>query len=763
MDKIEIFYNKNLLNRDKEREITIGELLDFFNDCIIEICDSYYEITKYESNQIEIISTNQTCIKEKEKEILKLILKNRDIFYFKFYFDKFGFTDEFKIKKKEIINYVFSNFIVKGLKTIIHNKKKIDHCRSRELILSDDWSEFLELYLSQEIIKITQLEIWIRDIITELIKKTNAKNDFKEFEKIFNIFLKNKSLSSFEKSQCLFSDSTNHMFDSFQIYKWYYQFFLQFKSENNNNNNDEKAIRLPKPMFQIQTKDEIDFLINNVYKYIDGNSDDYLYQKLDFKNCEMVNYFIEKGKDIGKDLTHYHKEFLTILFNRSLAQCNIEMIKKVTSNDFEFEIYIPLQYHDSISKAQVIELINYLNSIKFHCFKSTQVYSVFSSIMHLYKKVNLTSNDIKINFDCMPYRSSTLLVLVPSFNFELLNFILENTFTFNSVHIQNALSVCPIHKHTNYRGISKHYIIYEKCIIILIKRFEKCDIKCLSDIINPLYLNLLLSTQLDKIPMTNQEGNNYLKENINNLKNIFTTSGLEINVTLSHVIQWLKLKSTSFIAFFKKFFYFLENNELGQQMISYFSLDTILNLETSELFSKVRKLFFKYQCKNFRINLEFLIHYNFYDLVVEQIIENETKKRRSIPLNENISLIMQSSIPIQVFQRIPFNSFCTNTVSLDKLISSLIDLSIKYNRVDIFKYLLSSFENENLLFDYFPILDNLKIDFLEYFLVEKNNLLVKLMKINLPYNFSKLKENETCVDLLSKYLPTDYRIKERFQ
>ncbi|KAM9953048.1 hypothetical protein ACTFIR_008106 [Dictyostelium discoideum] len=748
---MEFYYNKDILNRDIERNLTAKELQDYFNEGLFYIITKdYYEITNDEIKQIEIISNNKLSIKENEKEILKLILKNRNSNCFKFYFEKFGFTDEFDIEKNGIIiDYIFWNLNIKGLNKIIEKGflKKVSLSTVGEINLSNDSIEFLELFLSQrKAISINKnIDTWFKDIFSKIIIKAKLENDYTDLNKFQKIISNTDSLSNSYKIDIISNYRSSHLIDDFNIFKWFHQLFLQFGFK-----------KPPNHSFKINSREQVDFLIEKVYKEFDD-----IYFRINFENYELVNYFIEKGKQVGKDFTQFQTDLLSSLFDRSLEKYDIETLKIISSLSLKFRSDSLLKFNEPLSKIQIIELINFLNSIEFNCFKKPIFYSLFYNLINLCKNNGLTSLDVKIDFNCIPNDSLKIFITALTYSDTVLEFILNSKFTLYLKNFEKEITQNPIRNHAYYRGIIDHHLLYENNIKLLISKLKPNELIYFSSAINSLYLNLLFSTQSNhNKSMSEVEGNNYLKENLNNLENLFILNGIEINVTLSHVTRWLMLKSKSFNAYFQKFNSFLENKELCNEMVIHFSFNTILNSETSELFSKIRKLFFKYKSKNFKENLEFLLHYKYYDLVIEQIIQYEKKSKRSSFLG-TMATIMPSSLPIEEFQKIPLETIC-NDIPLSEFISKLIDLSIKFDRFDIFKYLLSSHDSQNLLFDHFPILDKLKIEFLEFFLIHKNDLFVKHMETHLPYNFSKLKQNEICVNLLSKYLPSHYQMKEFF-
>ncbi|KAM9963171.1 hypothetical protein ACTFIW_006394 [Dictyostelium discoideum] len=750
---MELYYNKNILNRDIERNLTVKELQDYFNEGLLYIITKdYYEITNDEIKQIEIISNNKLSIKENEKEILKLLLKNRNSNCFKFYFEKFGFTDEFDIEKNGvIIDYIFWNLNIKGLKKIIEKGflKKVSLSTVGEINLSNDSIEFLELFLSQRkaIPIIKNIDTWFKDIFSKIIIMAKLENDYTDLNKFQKIISNTDSLSNSYKIDIISNYRSSQLIDDFNIFKWFHQLFLQFEIK-----------KPPNHSFIINSREQVDFLIEKVYKEFDD-----IYYRINFENYELVNYFIEKGKQVGKDFTQFQTDLLSSLFDRSLEKYDIETLKIISSLGLKFRSDSLLKFNEPLSKIQIIELINFLNSIEFNCFKKPIFYSLFYNLIKLCKNNGLTSLDVKINFNCIPNDSLKIFITALTHSDTVLEFILNSKFTLYLKDFEKEITQNPIRNHAwYYRGIIDHHLLYENNIKLLISKLKSNELIYFSSAINSLYLNLLFSTQSNhnKSLLSEVEGNNYLKENLNNLENLFILNGIEINVTPSHVTRWLMLKSKSFNAYFQKFNSFLENKELCNEMVIHFSFNTILNSETSELFSKIRKLFFKYKSKKFKENLEFLLHYKYYDLVIEQIIQYEKKSKRSSFLG-TVATIMPSSLPIEEFQKIPLETIC-NDIPLSKFISKLIDLSIKFDRFDIFKYLLSSHDSQNLLFDHFPILDKLKIEFLEFFLIHKNDLFVKHMETHLPYNFSKLKQNEICVNLLSKYLPSHYQMKEFF-
>ncbi|KAM9982726.1 hypothetical protein ACTFIZ_007271 [Dictyostelium cf. discoideum] len=760
---MELFYNKNILNRDIERKLTTKEVQDYFNEGLLYIIyKDYYEITNDEIKQIEIILNNKVSIKEIEKEILKLILKNRNSNCFKFYFDEFGFTDEFDIEKnRKIIDYIFWNLNIKGLKKIIEIGllKKYSLSTVGEINLSNDWSEFLELFLSQKKVVVPPPSLsssdnnigkWFKDIFSKNIIKAKLENDYTDLNKFQKIISNTDSLSINYKRDIISNHHSLQLIDNFEIFKWFYQLFLQFEFNKPPNHF----------LFIINSIDQVDFLVEKVYKEYDD-----INFKINFENYQLVNYFIEKGNQVGKDFTQFQTDLFSSLFDRSLEKCDIETLKIISSLGLKFRSDSLLKFNEPLSKNQIIELINFLNSIEYKCFKKPISYSFFYNLINLCKNNDLNGSDVKINFNCIPNDSLTIFITALTYSDTVLEFILNSKFTLYLNNFEKQLKQNPIRNHSYYKGIIDHHILYENNIKILIKKFKSNELILISNVINSLYLNLLFSTQLNhNKSMSEIQGNNYLKENINNLEKLFILNAIEINVTLPHVKRWLMLKSKCFSAYFQKFDSFFENKELCNEMVIHFSFNTILNSETSELFSKIRKLFFKYKSKNFKDNLEFLLHYKYYDLVIEQIIQYETNPKRSSSSSSflvTMFIIMPSSLPIEEFQKIPLETICKN-IPFSELISKLIDLSIKFDRIDIFKYLLSSFDNQNLLFDHFPILDKSKIQFLEFFLIYKNDLFVKHMETHLPYNFSKLKENEICVNLLSKYLPSHYQMKEFF-
>ncbi|KAM9989500.1 hypothetical protein ACTFIY_005548 [Dictyostelium cf. discoideum] len=748
---MELFYNKNILNRDIERNLTTKELQDYFNEGLLYIISKdYYEITNDEIKEIGTISNNKLSIKENEKEIFKLILKNRNSNCFKIYFEKFGFTDEFDIEKNGIIiYYIFWNLNIKGLKKIIEKGflKKVSLSIVGEINLSNDWSEFLELFLSQRnVVQINNIDKWFNDIFSKIIIKAKLENDYTDLNKFQKIISNVDSLSNTYKRYIISNYHLLHLIDNFNIYKWFYQLFLQFEIK-----------KPPNHSFIINSRDQVDFLVEKVYKEHDD-----IHFRIDFENYELVNYFIEKGKQVGKDFTQFQTDLFSSLFNRSLEIYDIETLKIISSLGLKFRSDSLLKFNEPLSKIQIIELINFLNSIEFNCFKKPISYSLFYNLINLCKNNGLTSLDVKINFNGIPKDSLTIFITALTYSDTVLEFILNSSkFTLYLKDFEKEITQNPIRNHAYYKGIMDHHLLYENNIKLLISKFKSNELIYFSNVINSLYLNLLFSTQLNhNKSMSEIEGNYFLKKNINNLEKLFILNGIGIKVTLNHVTRWLMLKSKSFNAYFQKFNSFLENKELSNEMVTHFSFSTILNSETSELFSKIRKLFFKYKSKNFKDNLEFLLHYKYYDLVIEQIIQYENNSKRSSFLG-TIATIMPSSLPIEEFQKLPLETICNN-IPFSEFISKLIDLSIKFDRFDIFKYLLSSHDNQNLLFDHFPILDKLKIEFLEFFLIYKNDLFVKHMETHLPYNFSKLKQNEICVNLLSKYLPSHYQMKEFF-
>ncbi|KAN0031830.1 hypothetical protein ACTFIV_005697 [Dictyostelium citrinum] len=746
---MESFYNNNILNRDTERNLTLNELLDYFNQGILYIANDYYKIKEDEIKEIKIISNKNLPIKENEKEIIKLILKKRKSYCYLDFFNRYGFTDEFEIENNQIIiDYIFLNFKIKGLKKIIEKgiKKFTIQSKCSEINFSNDWGEFLELFFSQGKVSIDyKINKWFGDIFLELIKKAKLENDFTDLDKFQRILLKTESLSISYKKDLISNYRALELIDSFNIYKWFYQSFVQFEIN-----------RPPKHLFIIKSREEIDFIVEKIYKEFDNT-----HFNINFENYQLSNYFIEKGKEIGRDFIPFRKNFLSSLFTRSLEKFDIETLKTISSLGLTFRSDYILKFHQPNSKNQIIELIEFLKSIQFKCFVKPISYNLFKSLVDLFNMYGLNSLDVKINFNSIACYSIFLTTL--TYSDTLLEFILNSEFTLNLKEFEKVIQLNPIQNHTYFKGIFDHHILYENNIKLLIKKFKPNELIHISHVINSLYLNLLSSTQLNKNKiMSEQESNNYLKENINNLENLFILNGIDIKVTISHVIRWLKLKSPTFNAYFQKFNSFLDNKNLTDEMCTRFSFNTILNSETSELFSTLRKLFFRYKSKNFRDYLEFLLHYKYYDLVIEQIIQYENNSKRPLSFFGNITLIMESSLPIEQFQKIPLETICCGKIALGELISKLIDISIKFDRDDIFKYLLSSFENEKLFFDYFPILDNLKIDFLEYFLIHKNALFIKHMEAHLPYNFSKVKENEKCVHLLSNHLPKHYKMKKFF-